>query len=292
MTNKLGVHGLVFTDDWSETNARAAIDAAARIGFDLIEVLIFDPATADPKLIKGLARDAGIEVAVGMALSQDADMSSLDTAVARKAMETVERCLEITAEIGASALSGLVYAGLGRYTAPPTEMQRKRVVERLAVLDGKARAGGLRLGLEAINRYETNMVNTLDEAGDIIRAVGSTNMFIHLDTYHMNIEESDIAGAILRNSALIGYAHLADNHRGVLGTGTFDFTKLFRTLAHIGYAGAYTVESFSPAALSAETAGAISLWRRSWDSADTAAAAALAFMRANVETARSAQAVW
>ncbi|MFI0843110.1 TIM barrel protein [Mesorhizobium sp. IMUNJ 23232] len=292
MTNKLGVHGLVFTDDWSETNAKAAIDAAARIGFDLIEVLIFDPAATDPKLIKRLAQDAGIDVAVGMALSREADMSSVDAAVAGKAEETVERCLEISAEIGAPALSGLVYAGLGRYTAPPTEMQRKLVSERLAGLDRKAMAKGLKLGLEAINRYETNMANTLDEAGDIIRAVGSKNMFIHLDTYHMNIEESDIAGAILRNRALIGYAHLADNHRGVLGTGTFDFTTLFRTLAHIGYAGAYTVESFSPAALSADTAGAISLWRRSWDSADAAAAAALAFMRVNLEAARSAQAVW
>jgi D-psicose/D-tagatose/L-ribulose 3-epimerase len=68
MANKLGVHSLVFTDDWSERSAKRAIDSAARIGFDAIEVLIFDPAAVDAAMTKRLAKAAGIEVALGMAL--------------------------------------------------------------------------------------------------------------------------------------------------------------------------------------------------------------------------------
>lgn len=292
MTHRLGAHGLLFTDRWDRENAKRAIDTAARLGFDLIEVLIFDPATTDPALIRRLAKDAGIDVVVGMALGQDADMASLDSEIAARATDTVRRSLEIAAEIGAPALSGLVYAGLGRYAARPSDQQKALVVERLGVLDRDARKLGLKLGLEPINRYETNMVNTVDEAGALIRAIGSENMFIHLDTFHMNIEESDLAGPILRNGPLIGYVHLADNNRGMLGGGTFDFATVFRALAHVGYKGAYTVESFSPAALSPATAGAISLWRQAWDDAEAAAREALRFMRAGVAAAASGQRVW
>ena len=87
---------------------------------------------------------------------------------------------------------------------------------------------GLRLGLEPANRYETYLVNTLDEAGAMIRSIGAKNIFVHMDTFHMNIEESDVAGAIARNADLLGYAHVADNTRGVLGAGEFDFHAFFR----------------------------------------------------------------
>lgn len=290
--NKIGIHNLVFTDVWDEPRARQAIDTAARIGFDVIEVLLFDPANIDAKLTRKLAADAGIGIAIGMALGPDTDISSTDQATARRGEATVERCLEVAVEAGASAASGICYAAFNRYTAPPSAAQRDQVCQALGRLDVKAGSLGVRLGLEAVNRYESYMVNTIDQAGDMIRAVGGKNLFIHIDTFHANIEESDIAGAVARNAGLIGYVHVAENTRGSVGCGSFDFRTLFRALARGGYAGGYTIESFSPSVLGPGIVGAIGLWRQPWDNAEAAARAALALIEAETRAATSASKAW
>jgi D-psicose/D-tagatose/L-ribulose 3-epimerase len=136
MANKLGVHSLVFTEDWSEGSAKRAIDSAARLGFEVIEVLIFDPAAIDAAMTKRLAKAAGIEIALGMALGPDTDISSPDNEIASRGEAMVIRCLETAEEIGANALSGIVYAAFNRYSAPPTRAQRDQVRAALARLDG------------------------------------------------------------------------------------------------------------------------------------------------------------
>ena len=289
---KLGVHNLVFTDQWTEDNARKATDTAAEIGFDLFEVLIFDPNDLDAEMTRRVVADAGLELRLGMALGTDADISSPDKDIARTGERTVERCLQIASDLGAPAVSGITYAAFNNYAAPPTRAQWDSVRDALARLDKRAGELGVKLGLEAVNRYETYLVNTLDQAGDMIREIGADNLFVHMDTFHMNIEESDTAAAIARNADLLGYAHLADNTRGVLGAGTYDFKAYFRALAAAGYTGDFTVESFSPTSLGADLAAAISIWRTPWDQAEEAARKALAFMRAEISAAADAVEVW
>jgi D-psicose/D-tagatose/L-ribulose 3-epimerase len=104
----------------------------------------------------------------------------------------------------------------------------------------------------------------------------------------MNIEEKDIAGAISRNGDLLGYAHVADNHRGALGAGTFDFKTYFRALVRAGYQGGITVESFSSKVLGPGIVGAVALWRPSWSDPERAAHEALDFMRAELASAAAA----
>lgn len=289
---KLGVHNLIFTDRWTEENAREATAKAADIGFDLFEVLIFDPADLDTEMTGRVVADAGLELRLGMALGADADISSPDAARARRGEATVEKCLEIAADLGAPAVSGITYAAFNNYGAPPTRAQWESVREALGRLDRRAGELGVKLGLEAVNRYESYLVNTLDQAGTMIREIGARNLFVHMDTFHMNIEESDIAAAIGRNADLLGYAHLADNTRGLLGAGTYDFRTFFRALAAAGYRGDFTVESFSPASLGADLAAAVSIWRAPWDHAEDAARKALEFMRAEIAAASDAVAVW
>ena len=290
--NKLGVHALVFTEAWNEATARRAIDSASRIGFDLIEALIFDPDAIDPAMTRRLAADGGIEVAIGMALGPTTDISSPDTETSLRGEQMVERCLDIAAAAGASAVSGITYAAFNRYNSGPTPEHRARVLDALGRLAIKAGARGMRIGLEPVNRYESYLVNTLDAAGSIIREIGSNSLFVHLDTFHMNVEENDIAGAIARNADLLGYAHVAENHRGTLGSGTFDFRTLFRSLVRAGYGGGITVESFSTAALGPGISGGVGLWRKSWTESDAAARAALAIMRAELAAAEAANIVW
>ena len=280
MDGKFGIHALVFTDDWTEGPARAACTAAAEIGFDLIEVLMFDPFALDVAMTGRVVREAGLGLRLGMALGPDADISSGEPETAKRGEATVARALEIAAELGAPAISGITYAAFVNYTHAQTAAERDRVVAALARLDGRAGELGLRLGLEPVNRYESFMVNTLDQAAAMIADAGGRNMFIHMDTFHMNIEEGDIAAAIHRNAALLGYAHVADSNRGALGAGHFDLAGYYRALAAAGYRGDFTAEGFSSALLGPDLVGAVRLWRPAFPDGKAAARAALDAMRA------------
>jgi D-psicose/D-tagatose/L-ribulose 3-epimerase len=292
MKAKLGIHSLVFTDDWSEANARSACETARKIGYDLMELLIFDPATLDVGMTRKVIADAGLAPRLGMALPAAADISSDDAAVAEAGEAMVRRCLEIAAELGAPGVSGITYAAFNRYPAPPAAAQRERVARALSRLDAYAGGLGLRLGLEPVNRYESHMVNSLDQAGELIRMAEGRNLFIHMDTFHMNIEEADIAAAIARNAAHLGYAHIADNHRGEVGAGTFDWTTYFRSLAAAGYAGDFTIESFSARMLGPDLVGGVSLWRQGWDDPVAVAERSFAFLQSALSLAEQAVKPW
>jgi D-psicose/D-tagatose/L-ribulose 3-epimerase len=292
MATKFGVHNLVFTDDWSWTRAEAACAMAVEIGYDLIEILMFDPQSLDLAMTKRVVGQAGLELRLGMALGRDADISSMDDDVARLGEATIARSLEIASELEAPGVSGITYAAFNSYAAPPSDQQRAAVASRLARLDRRAGELGVKLGLELVNRYESYMVNTLDEAARMIRDAGGVNMFIHMDTFHMNIEEGDIAAAIHRNADLLGYAHVADSNRGLLGGGHFDLVGYFRALESAGYAGDFTVESFSSRVLSADLVGGVRLWRQAWQDSAEAARVALEVMRAAHAMASAGNSVW
>ena len=145
MDGKFGVHALVFTDQWNTANARAACAAAADIGFDLIEVLMFDPYAFDLAATREALKGTGLGLRLGTALGPATDISSPDPAIAARGEAAVGRSLEIAAELGAPAISGITYAAFASYAAPPTPAQRDGVVERLARLDRRAAGLGLRL---------------------------------------------------------------------------------------------------------------------------------------------------
>jgi D-psicose/D-tagatose/L-ribulose 3-epimerase len=274
-----GVHSLVFSDRWDGETAPAICRTAAETGYGVIEVLMFDPATLDRDATRRAIRETGMGLRLGIALGVEADISSDDAETARRGEKTVALALEIAADLGAPGVSGICYAAFNTYTAPQTEPQVQRVAAALARLDRRAGALGVRLGVEPVNRYESYLVNTLDQAAALIDRAGGRNMFIHMDTFHMNIEEPDIAAAVRRNAARLGYAHVADSHRGVLGTGNFDLTAYFRALAASGYDGDLTFEGFSSKVLGADLVAGVRLWHAAWQDSVAAARAALEVMR-------------
>ena len=112
----------------------------------------------------------------------------------------------------------------------------------------QAAAGrGITVGLEAVNRYETNLVNTVADALRHIEAIGEDNVVVHLDVYHANIEEGDLGRPVRLAGDRLGYVHVGESHRGYLGSGTIDFAAFFRALVTAGYGGPITFESFSSA---------------------------------------------
>jgi D-psicose/D-tagatose/L-ribulose 3-epimerase len=276
--NPLGVHALVWVGGWSEADARRAVAATAAAGFDLLEIPVLEPATVDAGLTRKLLDEYGLKAACSLGLSFDADISSPDPDVARRGRELLAAALGVTRDLGASHLTGVLYSALGKYPGPATPTGRAHCVESLGWLAERAAADGITLGVEVVNRYESNLLNTAEQALTLLDEVGAPNLVVHLDTYHMNIEEQDFATPVQRCGPRLGYVHVGESNRGYLGTGTIDFGQFFAALRGSGYQGIVTFESFSSAVVSPTLSNTLAVWRNLWDDGEDLARAARRFM--------------
>lgn len=151
--------------------------------------------------------------------------------------------LDVTRELGASHLTGVIYSALGKYPGPATPQGGRHRVESLAWLADRAAADGVTLGVEVVNRYESNLLNTAEQALALLDEVGADNLVVHLDTYHMNIEERDFATPVERCGERLGDVHVGEGNCGYLDTGTIDFEQFFAALRGVGYQGVITFQT-------------------------------------------------
>ena len=216
---------------------------------------------------------------------------------ARRGEETVALALEIAADLGAPAVSGITYAAFNSYSRA-AERQTGSIRSRLRLHVSTVRAGelGVRLGVEPVNRYESYLVNTLDQAAALIGRAGGRNMFVHMDTFHMNIEEPDIPAAIGRNWRPAWLCAFADSHlRGALGDrqSVPDLGDLFPRGASgwRAIAGDHHPSRASPQRCSGggpDLVGGVRLWREAWKDSEAVARTALDVMKAGWSTAVAA----
>ena len=285
--NKLGIHALVWVSEWTDESIRYAVSKSAEVGYDIIEAVIFDPKEARPEQTARALAEAGLGCVTGMALNGSADISSADPEIARRGEQFITDAIAATRDMGSKLLGGVTHSAMQRYLGAAHPAARQQLVEIYGRLAERAQAAGVRLGIEAVNRYESNVVNTLDDAAQIIKQVGSEALFIHMDTYHMNIEEHDVADAIVRNKAYLGHVHIGESHRGYLGSGSVDFPVFFRTLVEAEYDGPIVFEAFSPAVLDENVANALAAWRRHWQDSGDLARRSLEFMKAQLASAHA-----
>ncbi len=168
--------------------------------------------------------------------------------------------LDKAKECGAEALSGVTYGGIGERTGvPPTMAEYDNIARALDAVAKHAKSLGLAFGIEPVNRYENHLINTGAQAKWMIEKVGADNIFIHLDTYHMNIEEKGAANGILDARDHLRYIHLSESDRGTPGSGTCDWDEVYGALAAIGFKGGLAMESFIN--MPPEVAYGLSVWR-------------------------------
>jgi D-psicose/D-tagatose/L-ribulose 3-epimerase len=285
--NRLGVHALVWTSGWSEQEARRALELTKATGFDLIEIPLLEPASVDADRTRALLEEHGLEATCSLGLAFETDISSEDSRVVAQGERFLFRALETAREIGSLYLGGVLHSAMGKYLASPSERGRRNCVDVLARLAEQAAESEITLGIEAVNRYESNLVNTAEQSFALCEEIGASNVTVHLDTYHMNIEEEDLAGAVYRCRDRLGYVHLGESHRGYLGTGSVAFPTFFCALADIGYAGPLVFESFSTAVISEDFAAALAIWRDLWDDGVDLATRARRFIEEQLTTAQA-----
>jgi D-psicose/D-tagatose/L-ribulose 3-epimerase len=285
--NPVGIHALVWTQGWNQGECGRAVALTKETGYDLIEIPLLDPSEVDAAMTRAVLEEAELGASCSLGLAFDTDVSSADAAVSAKGEELLAAAVDVTSEVGASFLGGVVHSAMGKYLAPPTRAGRRNCVEALKRVAARAEKAGVTVGLEAVNRYESNLVNTAEQALELADEIGAGNVVVHLDAYHMNIEEPSLADPIRVCGSRLGYLHVGESHRGYLGTGTVDFGQLFAALAEIGYEGPLTFESFSTAVISERFASALAVWRDPWQDGRDLAAHARRFIADQVSAARN-----
>lgn len=286
LPNQLGIHALVWVGDTSPGSVEAAVASTAAAGYDILEFSLHDSTNLDLPGTKALLEQHGLGTVCSRGLARDADVSSEDPAVVARGQELLQESLRVTAGIGGTILTGALYSAFGKAPGPLSKVGRDNVVGVLKELAAEAAAVGVTLGLEVCNRYETNVVNTAHDALLLADDIGADNVMVHLDSYHMNIEEDDFVSPVLELGDRLGYVHIGENHRGYLGAGHLDFEAFFGALARIDYRGALTFESFSSAVLAPGLSNDLAIWRNLWQDGNDLAVKAHRFMSDGLVAAR------
>jgi D-psicose/D-tagatose/L-ribulose 3-epimerase len=286
--NPLGIHALVWAGGWTEEDCRAAVESTKNAGYDFIEVPLLDPSTVDVEMTRKQLESAELKASCSLGLSFETDISSEDTDVSARGERLLTDAVRATAGIGASFLGGVLYSAMDKYHAPASKASRERCVEVLTRVAGVAAEEGVILGIEPVNRYESNICNSARQALEMIDAIGADNVAVHLDCYHMNIEEGDLETPVLQAAERLGYIHVGESHRGYLGSGTIDFRTFFRSLARVRYEGPIAFESFSSAVISDEFCAALAVWRDLWTDNRELAVHARRFMEEQLGAAKRA----
>jgi D-psicose/D-tagatose/L-ribulose 3-epimerase len=251
-----GVHTAMWAMEWDHAAAEFAIPEAVRHGIDFLEITMLDPQGVDAAHTRGLLEKHKVECVCSLGLPLD----RLPTNNPDGALEFLKMALDKSHAIGAKAMSGVIYGAIGQRTGfPPTSEEKEATVRVVSQAAAYARSLGMDYGLEAVNRYENHILNTAEQAVWLVERVGAPNVFVHLDTYHMNIEEKGIANGILKAREHLRYIHLSASDRGTPGKDTIAWDEVFAALAAIGFTGGMAMESFIT--VPPQIASALSVWR-------------------------------
>ena len=287
--NKLGVHALVWEAGWSHDECARAIAKTAEVGYDFIEAPALDPSLIDPDFTRQQLEKNGIGISFSLGLDDSTDISSGDKEKAKLGKERLEQAIAVCRDCGGNFIGGILYAAFGKQLVPTTAAGVAMSVDILGQVAETAAKSGITLGLEVVNRYETNVLNTAAQGVEMCKRIGADNVKVHLDVYHMNIEESDMVQAIIETGPYLGYFHTGDSHRGYMGSGSIDLAGVFRALVRSGYQGPITFESFSSRVVGQPLEGILGIWRNLWDDGHDLASHALAYTKVQLKSAEEAQ---
>jgi D-psicose/D-tagatose/L-ribulose 3-epimerase len=253
---QFGAHAFIWAGEWTPEGAEKVIGGASEAGLDFVEIPLLHPESMDVSGTRGLLDRYAIGCTCSLGLPREAHLP-----FAPEAAEAFLRtAVDVTAALGSDALSGAIYTHLGTLTRkPPTEEELASVARVLKSVARYAAQRDVSLGIEAINRYETYLINLASQADEMVRRIDEPNVFVHLDTYHMNIEEKGFYDPIVATGPRMQYIHLSESDRGTPGTGNVHWEDVFRGLKDADYDGRLVMESF--AAVNEDIIGATALWR-------------------------------
>lgn len=269
--------------DWEAVMRRVAALGAECVELSSMRLVEQDRSVWE--LVRAVADELGLGYTFCTSLPAGGDVSSDDAEARRRGIDFIQRNIETVAAMGGSILGGMLHGSTNRSepidngTLPARLANSAAAVREMAEY---AASRGVRLGLEMCNRFENTMLNTVEQGLEFLGMVDCANVGLHLDSFHMNIEEDDLAAAIMRAGKRIVHFHASENNRKLPGMGRLDWREILLALGAVGYRGALSAECFAiPHNVWTNN---MCLWRDYVrDGIDEDAAASIAFLKAMLE---------
>src|SRR4051812_25505043 len=279
---RLGINTFLFTSPFTDKSTKL-FPQFKRWGFDTIEIPVEDPSHIDSAHVKReLDKNGLVCGSVCACMGGGRDLRGTPEQQ-KTGLDYMMKLIDQMVVLNCPSLIGPVYSEVGRADAVPEKeykQQWKTVVRHLKTLTKYAAKNKKQVCLEPLNRFETDFINTCEQGLKMIKDVGSPALRLHLDTFHMNIEEKDQAAAIRKAGRSLGHFHACGSDRGTPGNDHIDWTPIVRALKAVRYQGDVVIESFSTDVKVIARAAAI--WRRMEPTTDEIAVKGVKFLRKNL----------
>jgi len=275
----IGINSWVWTSPFTNESL-GLLKKAADLGYDSFEFPIEDPSHVTASKVKDAIKSSGLRPLVCGAFGPSRDLTSDEPKYRQESLDYILATLKLCEAWGAKVMAGPMYSAVGKRRQVSPSQKKKEwelAVKGLRKAGEMAADHGVILGVEPLNRFETDLVNTCEQAVKLVNDIGHDNVRIHLDTFHMNIEEKSIEGAIKLAGKKLVHMHVCENDRGAPGTGLVDWEGLAKGLKAVGYKGDAVVESFTPECKTIAAAAAI--WRPLAKSQDQLASEGVKFLK-------------
>jgi D-psicose/D-tagatose/L-ribulose 3-epimerase len=269
---------LSFIPGWSADGGRYAIEKTAEYGFDMLEIILPASLDFDPKTTKKQLDKNNILGRCTLNLPTDCHIPFYP----EKAVTIIKSALDKVAEMDGDFLGGVLHSSIGTFTGNPCTIDEKAILLQVfeEVAD-YAKCQNITIAPEPINRYESYVFTAADDVLDMIEHLNKPNIGLHLDTFHMNIEEMNFYNPIIRAGNNLKHIHITESDRGMTGEGNVHWDDFFKALAEINYQGPLVLENFSSQITA--LVGPTSLWRPSKYNSEDLAKGSLIFMKQMVD---------
>lgn len=284
--NPIGANTWIWTSPLTDVRLAELAPRIRGWGFDTIELPIENPADWDPARTAELLEGLGLGATTCAVMPDSRSLVASDPEVRRATADYLDACIDHASRVGARVVAGPIYAPVGQ-TQLMDRTQRSaaiaRLIESLRSLADRAARRGVVLAIEPLNRYETSLINTLAQAVEVVQAVDSPGCGVAADTFHMNIEEKQMAKALRDAGPWLAHVQVCGNDRGAPGDDHIDWAEIRDALRDAAYEGPLCIESFTSE--NRTIARAASIWRPLAPSQDELATRGLAHLRAVFGTA-------
>jgi D-psicose/D-tagatose/L-ribulose 3-epimerase len=265
---------LSFIPGWTAEGGRFAIEKTAEYGFDMLEIILPSSLDFDAKTTKKLLDDNRISGRCTLNLPANCHIPLYP----EQATSLIKSALDKVAEMDGDFLGGVLHSAIGTFTGNPCTKEEKIIIQQVFTeVADYANKSNITIAPEPINRYESYVFTAADEVLDMIESIGKPNIGLHLDTFHMNIEERNFYDPIIRVGNRLKHIHITESDRGMTGEGNVHWDDFFKALAAINYQGPLVLENFSSEITA--LVGPTSLWRPSKYNSEDLAKGSLAFMK-------------
>ena len=273
-----GTSILSFIPAWSEDGGRYAIEKTAEYGFDMLEIILPASLDFDAKTTKKLLDKHGISGRCTLNLPTNCHIPFYP----EQATNIIKSAIDKVAEMEGDFLGGVLHSAIGTFTRNPCTLDEKVIIKQVfSEVADYAQKHNITIAPEPINRYESYVFTAADEVLDMIESIGKSNLGLHLDTFHMNIEERNFYEPIIQAGNRLKHVHITESDRGMTGEGNVHWDDFFKALGEINYQGPLVLENFSSEITA--LVGPTSLWRPSKYNSEDLAKGSLLFMRNMVD---------